>query len=87
MSTGLAEPVPWTFTDSPGILLWTWITDHFVARITGTEVDNDEDPEGRRIIRSYGWDLSDKIRTNQGLPRLLDRGQRDVLRGGRGAHP
>ena len=74
MSTGLAEPVPWTFTDSPGILLWTWITDHFVARITGTEVANDDDPEGRRIIRSYGWDLSDKIRMNQGLPRLLIEG-------------
>ncbi len=74
MSTGLAEPVPWTFTDSPGILLWTWITEHFVARITGTEVENDDDAEGRRIIRSYGWDLSDKIRTNQGLPRLLIEG-------------
>ena len=74
MSTGLAEPVPWTFTDSPGILLWTWITGHFVARITGTEVENDEDPEGRRIIRSYAWDLSDKIRTSQGLPRLLVEG-------------
>lgn len=74
MSSGLAEPVPWTFTDSPGILLWTWITDHFVARITGTEVDNDEDVAGRRIIRSYGWDLSDKIRTTQGLPRLLIEG-------------
>lgn len=71
MSGGLAEPVPWTFTDSPGILLWTWITDHFVARITGTEVENEDDPDGRRIIRSYHWDLSDKIRTNQGLPRLL----------------
>lgn len=71
MSSGLIEPVPWTFTDSPGILLWTWITDHFVARITGTEVENEEDPDGRRIIRSYAWDLSDKIRTNQGLPRLL----------------
>lgn len=74
MSTGLAEPVPWTFTDSPGILLWTWITDHFVARIIGTEVANDDDPEGRRIIRSYGWNLSDKIRMNQGLPRLLIEG-------------
>ena len=69
MSTGLAEPVPWTFTDSPGVLLWTWITDHFVARITGTEVENDEDPEGRRIIRSYGWDLSDLIRTQPGPAR------------------
>jgi hypothetical protein len=74
VSTGLAEPVPWTFTDSPGILLWTWITDHFVARVTGTEVDNEEDPDGRRVIRSYSWDLSDKIRLQQGLPRLLVEG-------------
>lgn len=71
MTAGLIEPVPWTFTDSPGILLWTWITDHFVARITGTEVDDEDGQEGRRIIRSYSWDLADKIRTNQGLPRLL----------------
>lgn len=74
MSTGLAEPVPWTFTDSPGVLLWTWITEHFVARITGTEVDNGDDPNERRIIRSYAWDLSDKMRTNQGMPRLLIEG-------------
>jgi hypothetical protein len=68
---GIFEPIPWTFTDSPGVLLWTWVTSHFVARITGTEVDNDEDPHGRRIIRSYQWDLSDLIRPNQGLPRRL----------------
>jgi hypothetical protein len=74
VSTGLAEPVPWTFTDSPGVLVWTWLTDHFVARITGTEVENADDPEGRRIIRWYGWDLSDLIRTNQGVPRLLIEG-------------
>lgn len=74
MSTGLAEPIPWTFTDSPGVLLWTWLAEHFVARITGTEVDNADDPGGRRIIRSYGWDLSDKIRSTHGLPRLLIEG-------------
>ena len=33
-----------------------------------------DDPDGRRIIRSYAWDLSDLIRTNQGLPRLLVEG-------------
>ena len=74
MSEGLAEPIPWTFTDSPGILLWTWVTEHFAARITGAEVDNEEDPNGRRIIRSYQWDVSDLMRTNQGLPRLLVEG-------------
>jgi hypothetical protein len=74
VSEGLAEPIPWTFTDSPGILLWTWVTEHFAARITGAEVDNEEDPNGRRIIRSYQWDVSDLMRTNQGLPRLLVEG-------------
>jgi hypothetical protein len=71
VSTGLAEPVPWTFTDSPGVLLWTWVAEHFVARITGAEVDNVDDVEGRRVIRSYAWDVSDLMRTNQGLPRPL----------------
>jgi hypothetical protein len=74
VSARLADPIPWTFTDSPGILLWTWVTEHFAARITGTEVDNEDDPEGRRLIRSYSWDVSDLMRTNQGLPRLLVEG-------------
>jgi hypothetical protein len=71
----LVEPMPWTFTDSPGVLLWTWLTPHFVARVSGTEVPNDDDPDGRRVIRSYSWDLSDLVRTTQGLPRLLVDGQ------------
>jgi hypothetical protein len=79
--SGLAEPIPWTFTDSPGILLWTWITEHFSARITGAEVDNEDDPDGRRIIRSYTWDVSDLMRTNQGLPRLLVEGSSPSFEG------
>jgi hypothetical protein len=71
VTKGFVEAVPWTFTDAPGVLLWTWVAEHFVARITGTEVHNDDDPGGRRIIRAYAWDVSDLIRTNQGLPRLL----------------
>lgn len=74
MSTELVEPIPWTYTDSPGILLWTWVAEHFVARITGAEVPNDDDPDGRRVIRAYSWNLSDLMRTNQGLPRLLVEG-------------
>lgn len=75
MTVGLVEPAPWTFTDAPGVLLWTWLTPHFVARVTGAEVDNDEDDEGRRVIRSYAWELSDLVRTTQGLPRVLVAGQ------------
>jgi hypothetical protein len=70
VTSGLVEPIPWTFTDSPGVLLWTWMTEHFVCRISGSEVVNEEDPE-RRFIRSYRWDVSDLMRTQQGLPRLL----------------
>jgi hypothetical protein len=75
VSNGLVEPVPWTFTDEPGVLLWTWVADHFVARVVGTEVANEDDPLGRRIIRSYAWEVSDLIRTNQGVPRLLVEGR------------
>ena len=66
-----AEPIPWTYSDQPGILLWVWRTPHFIARIQGTEVDNDGDTSGRRIIRSYSWDVSDLMRTHQGMPRQL----------------
>jgi hypothetical protein len=74
VSAGLAEPIPWTYTDAPGVLLWTWVTEHFVARITGTEVENEDDPGGRRFIRSYQWEVSDLMRTSQGIPRLLVEG-------------
>lgn len=81
MNTGLADPIPWAFTDAPGVLVWTWVTDHFVARISGAEVDI-ESPDGinidlapgvsgRRLIRSYSWDVADLMRTHQGVPRQL----------------
>lgn len=72
MTGAPAQPVPWVFTDSGGVLQWTWVTDHFVARISGTEVANETGPE--RIVRSYQWELSDRIRTTQGVPRLLVEG-------------
>ncbi len=74
MTTGLAAPVPWTFTDAPGVLQWTWGTEHFLCRITGTEVEDEDDPHGRRNIRSYSWEVSDLMRMQQGLPRLLVEG-------------
>lgn len=77
MTAELAEPLPWTFTDSPGVLLWTWLTPHFVARISGTEAAGEVQQDGRRIIRSYAWDLSDLVRTQQGLPRPLVEGVRE----------
>ena len=41
MNPGTAQPIPWVFTDMPGILMWTWVSDHFVARIAGAEVTAD----------------------------------------------
>lgn len=81
MSAGLVDPIPWGFTDAPGILLWSWVTESFIARISGAEValsDSAVDAAelapglvGRRFVRSYTWDVSDRMRTHQGLPRLL----------------
>lgn len=73
MSDADLAAIPWQYTDEPGVLLWTWTAPHFVARIVGQEVSA---PDGtdRRIIRSYTWELSDLIRRQQGLPRLLVEG-------------
>lgn len=86
MTTGLLEPIPWSFTDSPGLLLWTWVTDHFVARIVGTEVDTSAGGAevapglaGRRFVRSYSWDVSDLMRRHQDLPRLLIEGTTETF--------
>jgi len=71
------ESVPWIYSDSPGILLWTWMTEHFCARITGADVSEQVGAElatGQRVIRSYGWELADLTRTNQGMPRVLVEG-------------
>lgn len=71
MTTSLAEAIPWAYTDEAGILMWTWLTEHFVARITGVEVPGVDTTGSRRVVRSYHWDLSDLMRTQQGLPRQL----------------
>lgn len=71
MTTGLAEAIPWTFTDSGGVLQWTWPTEHFVARIAGQEVQHAGE---QRLVRSYHWELSDRMTLNQGVPRLLVEG-------------
>jgi len=50
--------------------MWSWLTEHFVARITGAEVLGAEE----RTIRSYAWDVSDLMQRSQDLPRLLIEG-------------
>lgn len=63
--------IPWTYTDRPGLLQWTWVTEHLAARIHGSAIDVD----GTRVIRSYGWELCDRVSTHQDMPRLLVEGQ------------
>jgi len=74
MSEGLADPIPWSYTDLPGVLQWTWVSEHFVASIRGQEFVGDAVEEGRRHVRTYHWELSDTIHRQQGLPRLLVEG-------------
>ena len=73
VTSGTVEPIPWTFTDAPGVLQWTWLTEHFVARITGSEVDEPAAGD-RRLVRTYAWELGDLVRPQQGLPRLIVEG-------------
>jgi hypothetical protein len=68
MTVDIIESVPWSYTDEPGVLQWTWLTPHFVARITGTEVATEESV---RFVRSYAWSISDLVRQIQGVPRLI----------------
>lgn len=80
MTTDLLEPIPWAYTDMHQVLQWAWVTEHFSVRITGAEVDaaglcgDTTDHDGRRLVRSFAWDVSDLMRTHQGLPRLLMEG-------------
>lgn len=67
-----AKPIPWSYADQPGLLVWTWISDHFVARVNGQEVQANS---GQRTIRSYRWELLDKMRMHQGMPRILIGGE------------
>lgn len=67
-------PIPWNYTDQNGVLLWTWRTEHFTARISGQEVADPQAHAEGRVIRAYTWDLSDLIKLNQGMPRQLVEG-------------
>lgn len=66
----MTAAIPWVHTLRPGVLTWTWQTDHFVARIWGTIVEQLPQP----VVRSYSWELGDLIRTHQDLPRILVEG-------------
>ncbi len=76
MTAEALEPVPWIYSDTPGILMWTWLTEHFIAKITGAEVhgSDHEGTAGQRTIRSYSWELADLMRTHQDMPRVLIEG-------------
>jgi len=72
MSSGVGEPIPWAYTDAPGLLLWSWVTEHFSARIVGAEVA--EAAAQHRLVRTYSWEIGDLIRPQQGMPRILVEG-------------
>lgn len=63
-------PIPWAYTDLPGTLQWTWLTDHLVARIWAATAEVD----GVRHVRAYSWELCDRMSTGEGMPRLLVEG-------------
>ncbi len=70
----IGTPIPWHFTDMPGVLQWTWLTPHFVATIRGEEFSGDGVEEGKRHVRFYRWEVGDMIVPQQGTPRLLIEG-------------
>ena len=63
--------IPWTYTDEAGMVQWSWVTEHLAARIVAIVA---QDPRGDRVIRYYHWELADRMRLNQGMPRLLVEG-------------
>jgi len=67
-----ADPIPWIFTDEPGLLQWAWVTEHLVARISAVQAGTA--PDGQRLIRSLHWELLDRMRLQQDMPRLLIEG-------------
>lgn len=66
---GLPE-IPWIFTDGSGLLMWSWVTEHFAARIQGRETQDPRNPNLRNVV-SFRWELLDLMRTHQGMPRQL----------------
>jgi len=63
--------IPWTYTDEAGMVQWSWVTEHLAARIVAVV---SADASGNRVIRYYHWELADRMRLNQGMPRLLIEG-------------
>lgn len=64
-------PVPWQYTDQASTVQWTWLTEHLVARIWADAIELD----GERHVRSYAWEVCDRMTVGDGLPRLLVEGQ------------
>ena len=73
MSAGRLPQIPWIFTDTSNVLMWTWVTEHFAARIQGREVQDPGD-HARRTVAAYRWELLDLMRPYQGVPRQLIEG-------------
>lgn len=73
------DAVPWVFTNSSGLATWTWLTEHFVARIVGqmpASVDSDIDESSIvRHIRFVDWEVGDLIHRHQDMPRVIVEGR------------
>lgn len=76
MNQGSPREIPWIFTDSNDLLMWSWLTPHFAARIQGRENADSRNP-GLRNVVAYHWELLDLMRTHQGVPRQLVEGTID----------
>ena len=78
------QPIPWAFSELPGIRRWTWLSEHAVCIVDTELVDATgaapgsalvDGPGARQASRSHTWSVADRIRTNQGVPRVLVEGQ------------
>jgi hypothetical protein len=81
MSNFSLEPIPWIFTDTPTVVIWSWFTPHFLAKITaieGSSLTPEKElsggPTASRYVKSYNWEIGDLIRPNQGLPKVFAEG-------------
>ena len=73
MSQAALPEIPWIFTDASDLLMWSWVTEHFAARIQGREAEDPDNP-GLRNVLAYRWELLDLMRMHQGVPRQLVEG-------------
>lgn len=71
------EPIPWVFTELPSVLMWTWHTPQFLAKITAVEGMAAQEAVGdgaARMVKAFTWEIGDLLRPTQGMPRVFIEG-------------